>query len=51
MVDLQASKKCLDLIKTHSPLMMAVELKNMDVLEKLIELDASMAFKNKVSWS
>lgn len=45
---LQVSKKYSNLIKTHSPLMIAVEIEKMNVLEKLIELDASMAFKNKV---
>ena len=35
--------------KTHSPLMMALELGRTDIAEKLIELGASVAFKNKVN--
>lgn len=43
------SEKFLKLCKTHSPLMMAVELGHMEIVEQLKELGASMAFKNKVS--
>ena len=37
-----------DEFKTHSPLMMALEKKQSDIAQKLVELGASVAFKNKV---